>query len=92
MLTINADDHALMKNYHRPEDEKRVVVILREEDYDAWLKCPPKPFMESEIVRLLLFQIQRFHSDKAPLPNLGRVGSCRDKEHEEQIEPVGFAP
>lgn len=37
MLTVNADQHPLMKNFHRPEDEKRMVVILNEEDFDAWL-------------------------------------------------------
>lgn len=40
MLTINADDHPLMKQYHKPEDEKRMVVILNEGDYDAWLQTP----------------------------------------------------
>lgn len=34
MLTINADDHGLFKNFHRPEDEKRMVVILLEDQYD----------------------------------------------------------
>lgn len=28
MITVNADDHEFMRNYHRPEDEKRMVVIL----------------------------------------------------------------
>lgn len=37
MLTINADGHALMRNFHRPGDEKRMVVILPEAAYDAWL-------------------------------------------------------
>lgn len=37
MLTVNADDHPLMRNFHRPEDEKRMVVILDEVGYDAWL-------------------------------------------------------
>lgn len=37
MLTVNADDHALMRNFHRPEDEKRMVVILDEADFDSWL-------------------------------------------------------
>jgi putative SOS response-associated peptidase YedK len=26
-----------MRNFHRPEDEKRMVVTLDEADYDAWL-------------------------------------------------------
>lgn len=37
MLTINAAAHPLMTNLHKPQDEKRMVVILQESDYDAWL-------------------------------------------------------
>jgi putative SOS response-associated peptidase YedK len=29
MLTINADDHPLMRNYHKPDDEKRMVFAMR---------------------------------------------------------------
>ncbi len=39
MLTINADAHALMRNFHRPGDEKRMVVILAEGSYDDWLQA-----------------------------------------------------
>lgn len=38
MLTISADDHSLMRNFHRPEDEKRMVVVLDEAEFDAWLE------------------------------------------------------
>lgn len=27
MLTVNADTHAFMRNYHRPEDEKHVLPL-----------------------------------------------------------------
>jgi len=37
MLTVNAEDHPLMKRFHRPGAEKRSVVILRPEEYDDWL-------------------------------------------------------
>lgn len=40
MLTINADDHPFMRQYHKPDDEKRMVVILNEGDYDDWLQAP----------------------------------------------------
>ena len=40
MLTINADEHAVFKRLHRPGEEKRMVVILDEADYDAWLEAP----------------------------------------------------
>jgi len=39
MLTVNADGHPLMQRFHRPEDEKRMVVILDPEDYGNWLSC-----------------------------------------------------
>ncbi|MDB5965847.1 MAG: hypothetical protein JWQ72_2347, partial [Polaromonas sp.] len=46
MLTMNATDHPLLKNYHRPEDEKRIVVILPESRYQAWLDAPAELSMD----------------------------------------------
>lgn len=40
MLTINADAHPLFRHYHRPGKEKRMVVILPPEAYEAWLTAP----------------------------------------------------
>jgi putative SOS response-associated peptidase YedK len=40
MLTINADGHPLMQRFHKPVDEKRMLVILRPDQYDDWLHCP----------------------------------------------------
>ena len=37
MLTINADDHGLMRQFHKPTDEKRMVAILPESRYSEWL-------------------------------------------------------
>lgn len=37
MLTINADGHTLMQRFHKPEDEKRMVMILDPEQYHGWL-------------------------------------------------------
>ncbi|MFI5444304.1 SOS response-associated peptidase [Polaromonas sp. UC242_47] len=41
MLTVNATDHAVMKNFHKPDDEKRMVVILPVGAYDDWLNADP---------------------------------------------------
>ena len=41
MLTIAAHDHALMRCFHKPEDEKRMVVILPETTYLDWLDATP---------------------------------------------------
>lgn len=40
MLTINADAHPLMQRFHRPEDEKRMVVMLEPAQYLDWLQAP----------------------------------------------------
>ncbi|MCX7894231.1 MAG: SOS response-associated peptidase, partial [Burkholderiales bacterium] len=40
MLTINADEHPLMKLFHKPTDEKRMVVILPPERFSDWLHAP----------------------------------------------------
>ena len=40
MLTVNADGHPVWGRFHRPEDEKRMVVILDRSDYAEWLSCP----------------------------------------------------
>lgn len=37
MLTINADTHPLMRQFHKPADEKRMVVILQPRQYADWL-------------------------------------------------------
>ena len=39
MLTIHADGHSIMKHFHRPEDEKRSIVVLNESNYINWLKA-----------------------------------------------------
>jgi len=39
MLTINADDHPLMRRFHKPGDEKRSVVILPDDAWGDWLRA-----------------------------------------------------
>lgn len=46
LLTINADDHPMMKNFHRPSDEKRSVVVLPPERYDDWLAASAQDSMD----------------------------------------------
>lgn len=46
MLTINADDHAFFSNYHRPNKEKRSVVILPNGLIRDWLVAPAEASME----------------------------------------------
>ncbi len=37
MLTVNADGHPVMQQFHKPGEEKRMVVILDRDDYMPWL-------------------------------------------------------
>ena len=37
LLTVNANSHSLMSRYQQPGNEKRMLAILNEGAYDAWL-------------------------------------------------------
>ncbi|MGE8653749.1 MAG: SOS response-associated peptidase family protein [Acinetobacter gandensis] len=37
MLTINADKHPFMKQFHAPQDEKRSIIVIPEEYREDWL-------------------------------------------------------
>ena len=37
MLTVNADSHDVMQHFHKPQDEKRSIVVLNESEYLPWL-------------------------------------------------------
>jgi putative SOS response-associated peptidase YedK len=65
MLTINADDHPLMKRFHKPGDEKRMVVILPPDQYDDWLHCP----VEEASSFLTQFPAERLVAHAAPKPS-----------------------
>jgi putative SOS response-associated peptidase YedK len=59
MVTINATNHPVMHQFHKPGDEKRSIVVLQEHEYLAWLKAnhdearglmklAPDSFLDSE--------------------------------------------
>lgn len=39
LLTINADHHPLMKQFHKPDDEKRSVIVIPDNLRNDWLNC-----------------------------------------------------
>ncbi len=45
MLTVNAEGHGLMRQFHKPVDEKRMVVILPLDRYRDWLCAAPEQSM-----------------------------------------------
>lgn len=52
MLTINANDHPVMRRFHKPEDEKRTPVVLSADNYLSWLDATPDS--ARELLRLEL--------------------------------------
>jgi len=42
LITINADEHPFMKNFHRPNEEKRTIVCLKPQLFDDWLSTTPE--------------------------------------------------
>ena len=68
MLTINADGHDVMQHFHKPEEEKRMVVILDESDYDRWLDAPGERMTDF----LTRFPADALSAEPAPKPRRAR--------------------
>lgn len=41
MLTVNADDHPVMSQFHKPADEKRTPLVIAPHLYRTWLSATP---------------------------------------------------
>lgn len=39
MLTINTDQHPFMREFHKPTDEKRSIIVIPEDLRQDWLHC-----------------------------------------------------
>jgi len=61
-ITINADQHPLMRRFHKPEDEKRSLVIVPRSEYAAWLSCPD---LEAARALLTLYPAQLMQAQPA---------------------------
>lgn len=64
MLTINADAHPLMRQFHRPGEEKRSLVVIDEARADEWLSASP------DQARTLLqpIEVDQFNARPEPAP------------------------
>lgn len=64
-ITINADEHPLMRRFHKPGDEKRSLVVLPQDDLDSWLHC-----RNPEVARSFLrhYPAEAMTAWHAPLP------------------------
>lgn len=65
MLTVNANDHPLMKRFHKPGDEKRSVVIVPPAEYENWLASRSTDEARSF---LNLYPVDGMAAEPAPLP------------------------
>lgn len=73
-LTINADNHPVMKNFHKPDDEKRSLVIIPSTEYDEWLDCK-----NPEIARTFLNLYPPELMACRPAPKASKVKSTDSK-------------
>lgn len=60
MLTIDAESHPVMRHYHRPEKEKRMVAVLSGEQSLEWLNASP------EQAERIVEEIKSTHVDLVP--------------------------
>ena len=83
-ITINADEHPLMKRFHKPGEEKRSLVILAEEDFDDWLSC-----RDPEFARAFLqpFPAEQMFAEAAPKPKLEKTPRIIKPKKEQIIVP-----
>jgi putative SOS response-associated peptidase YedK len=65
MLTVNSNEHPLMKRFHRPGDEKRSVVIVPRTGYEDWLSCKSTDEARSF---LNLYPHEAMRAEPYPLP------------------------
>lgn len=71
MLTVNATLHPLMSKFHRPNDEKRSVVVIDNRDINSWLhatheqankliKLSPDGFLNADLSTPVSNQLSMF--------------------------------
>ncbi len=65
MLTVQAEDHPLMKRFHRPDAEKRSLVIIPPTEYEDWLSCRSTDEARSF---LQLYPVNAMRAEPYPLP------------------------
>lgn len=69
LLTVNANNHALLHRYQQPGSEKSMPAILNEGAYDAWLSARPdkaKEFMRQYSATALTANPVEKKADKVP--------------------------
>ncbi len=63
MLTVNANNHPIFKLLHKPQDEKRMVVILNPGSYETWLKGAESDV--KPLIRQCPSELLQFHNKES---------------------------
>lgn len=81
-LTINADDHPLMRRFHKPGDEKRALVIVPQDEWDGWLHAA-----EPEYARSFLrhYPAEAMTSWECPVPGRAKKANPPPKPHDDNL-------
>jgi putative SOS response-associated peptidase YedK len=66
-ITINADEHPLMRRMHKPDDEKRSLVILPRDEVDDWLGCTDLEVARSFLRHYPAEQMREWAAPSAPV-------------------------
>lgn len=79
LITINADQHPLMSQMHKPEDEKRTVIVMPFSQKEQWFNASP------EQAKAMLYQHQGvpaelFTATAAPLGGLSPQAQLFDND------------
>ena len=80
MLTVSGAGHVVFKRMHKPEDEKRMVLILDPAEHDRWLECPV-----SEASTFFQQWQGPLDAFPAPLPPRGKKAPAADEPDAEGL-------
>lgn len=70
MLTMDAIDHPMMKEFHEPGDVKRSVVIIPHEDLDHWLSLK-QPYQMTQFMQG--FTVEEFECSHVPKAKIEKI-------------------
>lgn len=82
-FTLNADEHPLLRRFHRPGEEKRGIAILNPEHYDDWLSSKNPEFARA---LLELYPAEQLNARPAP-----KTAKSKDEDvakHNEQSQAL----
>lgn len=70
MLTMDAIDHPMMKDFHEPDDVKRSVVVIPDRRLDDWLSLK-QPYQLNEYMKG--FPVEEFECSHVPKARIEKI-------------------